>query len=161
MVPLPISCCNANFTLRFYPYVVVGYGVAGQAALKALLERDPGARVLVIDASSDGASRFTPRNSSGESSSTKPRACHRNTYPVWPECLTRSSCYRWQSELQKPKGVRSCCVLRKIKCDTPGFMFSRIREPWLSFTWQSLRFSNVRTRIKRSLDSIKSQPNIE
>lgn len=79
MVPAPVSCRNANFTLRFYPYVIVGYGVAGQAALKALLERDPGARVLVIDASSDGVSRFTPLNSSGEPSSTKSHAwnCYR------------------------------------------------------------------------------------
>lgn len=35
---------------RYYPYVILGYGVAGQAALRALLERDPAARVLVVDA---------------------------------------------------------------------------------------------------------------
>lgn len=30
--------------------MILGYGVAGQAALRALLERDPAARVLVVDA---------------------------------------------------------------------------------------------------------------
>lgn len=35
--------------------MIIGYGVAGQAALRALLDRDPGARVLVVDARSDGS----------------------------------------------------------------------------------------------------------
>ncbi|CAM9415554.1 unnamed protein product, partial [Sphacelaria rigidula] len=34
---------------RFCPYVIVGFGIAGQAALRALLERDPAAHVLVVD----------------------------------------------------------------------------------------------------------------
>lgn len=38
---------------RYYPYVILGYGVAGRAALAALLERDPAAKVLVVDARGD------------------------------------------------------------------------------------------------------------
>ncbi|CAM9408016.1 unnamed protein product, partial [Phaeothamnion confervicola] len=33
-----------------YPYLIIGFGVAAQAALGALLEADPQARVLVVDA---------------------------------------------------------------------------------------------------------------
>ncbi|CAN0501795.1 unnamed protein product, partial [Ectocarpus sp. 12 AP-2014] len=36
-------------------YVILGYGVAGRAALAALLERDPMAKVLVVDAHADAS----------------------------------------------------------------------------------------------------------
>ncbi|CAM9684449.1 unnamed protein product, partial [Ectocarpus sp. 4 AP-2014] len=36
-------------------YVILGYGVAGRAALAALLERDPVAKVLVVDARADAS----------------------------------------------------------------------------------------------------------
>lgn len=39
---------------RYCPYVILGYGIAGQAALRALLEREPTAHVLVVDARPDG-----------------------------------------------------------------------------------------------------------
>ncbi|CAN0381327.1 unnamed protein product, partial [Ectocarpus sp. 12 AP-2014] len=40
---------------RYFPYVILGYGVAGRAALAALLERDPLAKVLVVDAHADAS----------------------------------------------------------------------------------------------------------
>ncbi|CAN0181141.1 unnamed protein product, partial [Ectocarpus fasciculatus] len=40
---------------RYFPYVILGYGVAGRAALAALLERDPLAKVLVVDARTDAS----------------------------------------------------------------------------------------------------------
>lgn len=44
---------------RYYPYLILGYGVAGKAALAALLERDPLAKVLVVDAR-NGADQVVP-----------------------------------------------------------------------------------------------------
>ncbi|CAM9351720.1 unnamed protein product, partial [Ectocarpus sp. 8 AP-2014] len=40
---------------RYFPYVILGYGVAGRAALAALLERDPLAKVLVVDARAEAS----------------------------------------------------------------------------------------------------------
>ncbi|CAM9836992.1 unnamed protein product, partial [Hapterophycus canaliculatus] len=51
---------------RYFPYVILGYGVAGKAALTALLERDPSARVLVIDAREDVG--LDPPSSQGDGS---------------------------------------------------------------------------------------------
>ncbi|CAM9242694.1 unnamed protein product, partial [Discosporangium mesarthrocarpum] len=39
---------------RRYPYVIIGYGVAGRAALSAILTEDPSAHVLVVDWRSPG-----------------------------------------------------------------------------------------------------------
>ncbi|CAM9701740.1 unnamed protein product, partial [Laminaria digitata] len=59
---------------RQYPYVIVGYGVAGQAALRSLLALDPHARVLVIDAQHPPPPDRKPPNSPASAGlpSTKP-----------------------------------------------------------------------------------------
>eukprot|EP00903_Cladosiphon_okamuranus_P009619 g9155.t1 len=45
---------------RYFPYLILGYGVAGKAALAALLERDPLAKVLVVDARNDAGQMVPP-----------------------------------------------------------------------------------------------------
>lgn len=45
---------------RYFPYLILGYGVAGKAALAALVERDPLAKVLVVDARSDADQAMLP-----------------------------------------------------------------------------------------------------
>ncbi|CAM9248189.1 unnamed protein product [Scytosiphon promiscuus] len=55
---------------RYYPYVILGYGVAGRAALTALLERDPSARVLVVDAREDVGLDPPPTQAGGGNNSS-------------------------------------------------------------------------------------------
>lgn len=57
---LYLRCSEQTVLRRNYPYVIVGYGVAGKAALRGILEQDPGARVLVIDASTDEGESSQP-----------------------------------------------------------------------------------------------------
>ena len=51
--PNPGTLPTLHQIRRYYPYVILGYGVAGKAALAALLEREPLAKVLVVDARDD------------------------------------------------------------------------------------------------------------
>jgi len=44
-------------------YVIIGYGVAGSAALDALLESEPGADVIVVEADDDGSNISTTTSS--------------------------------------------------------------------------------------------------
>ena len=49
----PTLTLSLTHPRQFYPYVIIGYGVAGQSALRALLAHKPAAKVLVVDAQTD------------------------------------------------------------------------------------------------------------
>ncbi|CAM9394642.1 unnamed protein product, partial [Choristocarpus tenellus] len=59
-LPSAATSIDSVSGLRRYPYVILGYGVAGRAALSSLLEHDPTARVLVVDGNHDIDEVVTP-----------------------------------------------------------------------------------------------------
>lgn len=64
---------------RYYPYVILGYGVAGQAALKALLKQDPAARVLVVDARAEDPPSPSSTPNASPSTRIAPGTTHGNS----------------------------------------------------------------------------------